>query len=132
MFTKSITDYIAINKVGWDGVLLQDEGLLQRGISLSLFDGSPEDFLSQYVELCPLPDAAIYVQAPANVIRKRVMSRPERYAINYYIDGFIERDTNISKKMVEALTEREVTVLVPEQPNTKAEVLEFIRWVNEA
>lgn len=98
LFTRDLTDYLLINNCSNKSLILHDESLLQRGISLAASLTSWNNFLNNYCDCAPISDFVIYVKGDRLSLSNRILQRNvlvERYLED--LDDFIKYSNSIAK-----------------------------------
>ena len=83
-----------------NAVALFDEGILQRGITLSqALRGKKSSRLEKYFEICPAPECAIFLNSDVSTVQKRLVKRVN-YSKKHLDDtNFAINGTNVCYKV---------------------------------
>ncbi len=131
---KDLSDLIVVKNFSNKRLIVHDESLIQRGLSLAL-DGSLKLFES-YFDHTILPDGAIYIKSPLNILKTRILSRE----INN--SGFngkkphskeeIENAFNLSENIHSILKKKNINLLILDGTKSINENTKIIHdWINE-
>ncbi|MCH8503382.1 MAG: hypothetical protein LAT50_03565, partial [Ectothiorhodospiraceae bacterium] len=115
-FMRSVALARAADRLAGETVVLFDEGLGQRGVSLG--QGVQEDEVRRYFRLMPTPGAVIVVRAPTELIQERLRLRnPDVTRFH----AMVERAQRICSLAEESCEERGVPVLTVDASGAAAE-----------
>lgn len=132
MFIKTISDIVAFEDIGWNGVLVQDESMIQRIQSISLFDLHGEDKLRTYIQALPLPDVVIYVTAPKEDIYKRARERSGSHSSNYQNPQYLDEIFTLDNKIANLIDEKTRLIRVFGSSFDIGEIVETVKTTCEA
>lgn len=115
-FMRSVALARAADRLPGDTVVLFDEGIGQRGVSLG--QGVPEGEVRRYFRLMPAPGAVILVTAPTELIQERLRLRnPDVTRFH----AMVEHAQHICSLAGDACEERGVPVLTVDVSGAAAE-----------
>ena len=131
---KDLSDLIVLKKFSNKSLIVHDESLIQRGLSLAL-DGSLKLYES-YFDNTILPDGVVYIKLPFNILKSRILSRE----IND--SGFngkkphskeeIENSFNLSDNIYSILRKKNIKVLILDGTKSINDNTKIIHdWINE-
>ena len=131
---KDLSDLIVVKKFSNKRLIVHDESLIQRGLSLAL-DGSLKLYES-YFDHTILPDGVIYIKSPLNILKTRILSREiNNSGFNgkkHHSKKEIEDAFNLSENIHSILKKKNIKLLILDGSKSINENTKIIHnWINE-
>jgi adenylate kinase family enzyme len=120
---KDLSDLIVVKNFSNKRLIVHDESLIQRGLSLAL-DGSLK-FFENYFDHTILPDGAIYIKSPLKILKTRILSRE----INN--SGFNGKKPHSKEEIENAFNLSENIHCILKKKNIKLLILDGTKSINE-
>ncbi len=128
IFFRDLLDVVMIEANQYKSSrVLFDEGLIQRGIGFSLFKAEGDAWLRRYLDLIPLPYAAVMLMASKEAIKVRLRYRD---GIQSKHLEYFERAIHLSEVASDALEKKGVRVLRIESSHEEEFIDQFYEGID--